>query len=231
MSIPKRVIIEYDDGSAKGVSFEMLDRQTHFQLAKLGLCHPPGEMASANYYLLLRWKDGWQEVVSINHDRVELLRYYVIRRIEDRGRLSFDVGVDDPHLFVLKRMPKEVSSLLMVGPSSVRFYPLESELEKWEGTFEAGGKKEYVKYDKTSSQYPHEFKEGPEYLSELLDGLRKTLSDKGLHPQKLLAMDQSQRIERYKEIAKETCLRGMERQEDVCGFIEFMVRRLAISPA
>ncbi len=143
--------------------------------------------------------------------------------------MSSDIGTDHPHLFVLKRMPKEVSGLLMVGLDSVRFYPLESELEKWEGTFEAGGKKEYMKYDRTSSQSPNTSMDGSDFLSDLLDGMRKKITDKGLYPKELLAMDQSQRIERYKEIAKQMGLRGMERQEDVYGFIELIVRKLAIS--
>ncbi len=229
MSLPKQVIIQYEDGSTKGVGFNEVDKQTQFQLSKLGLCPPPGGVASPKWYVLVRWKDGWQEVVGIDHDRVELLRYYVIKRMEDRGRLSFDIGADNPHLFILKRMPKEVSSLLMVGLDSVRFYPLESELEKWEGTFEAGGKKEYRKYDKTSPQSPNAFMDGLENLSDLLGGMKNKLSDMGLHPKELLAMNQSQRIERYKEIAKEMGLRGMEKQEDVYGFIELIVGRLAIS--
>jgi len=29
-------------------------------------------------YVLMRWKDGWQEVVSVESDAVDLSKYYVI---------------------------------------------------------------------------------------------------------------------------------------------------------
>ena len=41
-----------------------------------------------------------------------------------------------------------------------------------------------------------------------------------------MGMDQSPRIEEYKEIAKGAGIRGHIRQADVYGFIELLVRRL-----
>ncbi|MBA7617661.1 hypothetical protein ES703_24977 [subsurface metagenome] len=227
MSVPKRLVVEYEDSSTQEVDFGKVDSQMRFKLAELGLCPPPDHVGSSKHYLLLRWHDGWQEVLGIDKDSVELLRYYVIQRIEDRGRLSLEVGADWPELFIIRRTPRELIGLLIVSDGSVKSYELESEVERWEGIFEAGGKKEYVKYDKTDSQYPQGFSEAPEALDKLMDSLKGELDSRGLSPQKLLAMDESRRIAEYKEVARGAGIRGSERQEDVYGFIELMVRRLA----
>ena len=227
MSIPKRLVVEYEDSSTKEVDFNKVDSQTRFKLAELGLCPPPDQMGSSKHYLILQWQDGWQEVLGVDKDSIELLRYYVIQRIEDRGRLSFEVGAEYPELYIVRRAPRGLNGLLIVSDGSVKLYGLESEVERWEGIFEAGGKKEYVKFDNTDSQYPQKCSEAPAALDRLADSLKGKLDSRDLSPQKLLAMDESRRIAEYKEIAREIGIRGSERQEDVYGFIELMVKRLA----
>ncbi len=80
------------------------------ELARLGLAPVPQSIGSAKQYLLMKWRDGWQEVGGIDRDTAELLRYYVIERIEDRGRLSLDVGADYPELFVIERTPRDLTA-------------------------------------------------------------------------------------------------------------------------
>ena len=161
MSQPKRLVVTYDDGSTKEADFADLDGQLRLQLAELGLCPPLDRVGAAKHYLLVRWQDGWQEVFAVDTDSAELLRYFVIERIEDRGRLSIDVGADYPELFIIKRTPKEVTEAVIVGDDGIRSYGLGSQVERWEGIFEAGGKLEFVKYDKTSDAYPHEAERRP----------------------------------------------------------------------
>lgn len=226
MSEPERLIVSYDDGSSKEVDFNKLGREMAYELARLGLCPPPPELGSAKQYFLLQWKDGWQEVIGSDGDVAELLRYFVIRRIEDRGRLSFEVGADFPDLFIIKRTPMDLKRLLIVGNGSVKSYSLESDLERWEGIFDAGGKLEYVKYDKTEDQSPGEMSDAPENLDEIMDDLKDELEKMGFSSQELLGMDQSKRIEAYKRIAQGIGIRGHVRQADVYGFVELLVRRL-----
>jgi hypothetical protein len=88
MSEPKRLVVKYDDGSTKEADFADLNGQLRRQLAELGLCPPLKRVGAAKHYLLVRWQDGWQEVFAVDSDSAELLRYFVIERIEDRGRLS-----------------------------------------------------------------------------------------------------------------------------------------------
>ena len=53
------------------------------------------------------------------------------------------------------------------------------------------------------------------------------LDEKGLNPRKLLETDQSQKVANYKEIAQAMGIRSYQRQEDVYGFIDSVVARLA----
>jgi hypothetical protein len=227
MSIPKRLVVEYDDGSTKAIPFNNVDRQVQFQLAKSGLCPPPSGVGSSKQYLLFQWQDGWQEVVGMDSDVVELLRYYSIERIEYKGKLILEVGSDYPEVFVIGRRPRELTSLLIAGSDgTVKSYQLESEVKRREGFLDEGGKNEFVKFDKKDPRYPHEFSEEPEALTKIMDSVKKELGSKGLSPQQVLAVDESERIDMYKEVAKGIGVRAKERQEDVYGFIEMMVRLL-----
>jgi hypothetical protein len=225
MSQPKRLVVAYEDGSTKEADFSGLDGQLRLKLAQLGLCPPPDEVGTAKHYLLMRWQDGWHEVIGIDADAAELLRYYVIQRIEDRGRLSLDVGADYPELIIVERTPRELIAATIVGGDGVKSYALGSEAERWEGIFEAGGKKEFVKYDKTSDAYPHERVEGPEALAEIGDALLDELEKKGLTPKALLSMEEPLRIAEYKALAGSVGIRGARKQQDVYGFIEMLLRR------
>ena len=165
----------------------------------------------------------------MDSNSIELLRYYVIRRIEDTGRLSLEVGASCPQLFIINRMPKDLDSLLIVDNDRARYYELESEIETCEGVFEAGGKREYTKYDKTDPGYSHSFRQGDEVLADLLHSLRRELYKDGLSAEELLTKDERAKIIEYEEIARRMGTRGKEIQKDVYGFMELMVTRLAAS--
>lgn len=225
MSQPKRLVVTYEDGSTKEADFAETDGELRLKLAQLGLCPPLDQVGTSKHYLLIRWQDGWQEVFGIDKGSAELLRYYVIQRIEDRGRLSLDVGADYPELLIVERTPKDVIGATIVSSDSVKSYALASEVERWEGIFEAGGKKEFVKYDKTSDAYPHESSEDPEALAEVLSALEGELQKEGLTPRALLSMQEPLRVAEYKRLASGVGIRGGREQQDVYGFIELLLRR------
>jgi hypothetical protein len=226
MTVPKQLIVRYEDGSQKELDFDKLDETLQSELAKLGLCPPPGEIGSAKHYILMQWKNGWQEVIGSNKDTVDFLRYFVIRRIEHRGRISFEVGDEYPIFYVLRRLPMDLNRLLIVSKDRVSSYDLSTAIERHEGTFEAGGKLEYVKWDRTDSKFPSEMSDAPKNLDETLSALREALKNKGIDTQDLLGADPSRRIESYREIAKGMGIRGYQRQADVYGFIEFLLSKL-----
>ena len=226
MSEPKKLLVEYDDGSTREVDYEKVDGETRFHLAKLGLSPAGDRVGAAKSYLLLRWKDGWQEVLGVDGSSVDLLRYYVIERIEDRGRLALETGGEYPELVVIKRTPRDVTAAIIVGEDGVKSFALDRSVERWEGIFEAGGKREHVKFDKTGDKYPHEVDTAEESLAPMLDALKGQLDKAGLVPAGLLAMDESERVAAYKVLASGAGIRGFARQEDVYGFVEAMITRL-----
>ena len=230
MSEPKHLTVEYDDGSTKTIDFSKLDKDVCLALANLNLCPHQALIGTSKHYVLLEW-DGWQEVVGVDRESVELVRYYVIRRIEDRGRLSFEVGSDDPELFIVKRLPRELKGVLIAGASGMRAYDFSSETERWEGIFESAGKIEYVKYDKTDPGYQRGPAETAARVPHLREALQGELAKRGFGPRELLVAEESQRLEVYREIATGMGIRGKERQADVYGFIELLVKQLAKASA
>ena len=223
----KRLIIEYEDGTGKRLEPGEIGAAVQSSLADAGLCTQLPEISQAKHYLVMQWKDGWQEVMSINGNVADLLRYYVISRIEDRGRLVLDLGADYPELQVIERTPMEIRRLLIVGSGSVKSYNLELEVEGYEGTFEAGGKKEFTRYDRDNPYFQSEFSEAPDITGEIENTVAAVLKDKGLNPADLLATEQDRRIQEYADIARTAGIRGAQRQSDVYGFLELVLKKLA----
>jgi hypothetical protein len=222
----KGLLFEYEDGSTKSVSANNLAASVHFALAAAGFCSPPEQISAAGYYLVLEWKDGWKEVVGINQGAASLIRYYVNRRIEDQGRIALDVGEDYPQLRIIERRPMEISRLLIVGDAGVKSYELQSVIESYEGIFEDGGKKEYKKFDIANSYFQNEFSEGPENLASIKNDVANELKKKGLSAQDLLCLPPEQRIREYQQIGKAMGIMAVERQNDVYGFLETLLRKL-----
>lgn len=227
MSAPKRLLIEFEDGSTRAVEYAALDKPVREALARLGLAPFPPGIAASKHYAVLRWDDGWQEVAAVDRDTVDLIRYFVIRRIEDRGRLSFEVGGEWPALFIIERMPDELASVLVVGPDGSQIYAFDGALERFEGTFDAGGKREYVKFDGTNPRAPQHQGQGSEVLAAMIDSVKTELDRMGTTLQAIRGTDESQRVQAYRDVAAGLGLMGHERQEDVYGLIEMLMEMAA----
>ncbi len=227
MSAPKRLLIEYEDGSTRAVEYAALDKPLREALSRLGLAPSPSGIAASKHYAVLRWEDGWQEVVAVDRDTADLIRYFVIRRIEDRGRLSFEVGGEWPVLFIIERMPDELASVLVVGTDGSQLYALDGALERFEGTFAAGGKREYVKFDGTSPRSPQHQGQGSEVLAAMIDSVRTEVDRMGTTLQAIRGTDDSGRVRAYRDVAAGLGLMGHERQEDVYGLIEMLMEMAA----
>ncbi|OPY75645.1 MAG: hypothetical protein A4E65_03479 [Syntrophorhabdus sp. PtaU1.Bin153] len=226
MSEPNHLTVTYDDGSTRTVDFSKVASEVRLALAKMNLCSLQPDVHTCRHYVLLEW-DGWQEVVGLDCEFVELLRYFVIRRIEDRGRLSFNIGSDEPELFIIKRLPKELKGIIVAGDGDMKAYDFSPEVERWEGIFETGGKIEYVKHDKAiKAGREQNSTDAMARAADLFEALARELQKRNLNSRDLVAMNHTQKLGAYREIAKGMGLRGMQRQEDVYGFIEFLLKRL-----
>jgi len=220
MISPRRLIIEYEDGSKKVTEFGQLDNETWLELSRSGLCPPPPKK-TLDHYVLMRWKDGWQEVVGIPKEKAELLRYYTLERTEEVGRMAFAVAEDYPLLFLIKRLPRHIETLLLVGHTEVKEYLLEEKR-----TVKEGGKIEHILYDRKDPS-PCERAEG--WVAEIKEQLKAEIEKKGFSPEQLLSLDDHQKLQAYFDLAKALGIRGMERQEDVYGFIQLMAKNLSAS--
>jgi hypothetical protein len=227
----KGLELEYEDGTRQRINPDDLDINLQYRLTELGLCSAPPEISRSKHYLIMEWRNGWRETVAVNHDAASLIRYFVIHRLEDRGRLSLDVGDENPELMIIERLPSQLSRLLIVGDGGVKAYELGSELEVYEGIFEAGGKKEYWKYDRENPHFQKAYSESPEGIKDIENAVAGALKEKGLSPAGLLAAAPDKRREAYRDIAVEAGIRGMKRQSDVYGLVEMLLRRLSGSSA
>lgn len=223
MTVPKRLIIEFEDGSKKAIDFSQLTRPARLELSRMGLCLPtPPISESSKNYLLLRWKNGWQEVIGVDKNSVDLLRYYILERTEEVGRIVLNVNEDYPVLLIVNRLPKELDRLMIVGGGNAKGYLLEPNVKK-----EEGDKIEHVEYDKAERYFqPQPEGQGKVWFTEVIETLKNELSQKGLSAEKLLNEDPINRVKEYKDLAKVLPLRATERQEDVYGFIQLMIEKM-----
>ena len=225
MKEPKQLTIEYEDGSVKTIPFSQLDRSIWRELSRRGLCSSPSGAEPSKSYLLLHWKNGWQEVVGVDQDSVDLLRYYILERVEETGRVVLQAGADYPLLLTVKRLPKELESLAIVGSEPAKVYEVEPKKKK-----EEGDKIEHVEFDRAERHFqPHSKQTGQDAVQEMPRLLAAEITKKNLSPQKLLNLEPGQKVAMFRELAKAMGIRAMEKQEDLYGFLQLMVGKLAVS--
>jgi hypothetical protein len=221
MSGPKSVVVEYDDSTRREISFNQVGRQAQLELASLGLCNAPcAEKPKA--YLLLQWKDGWKEIVAVDERATELLRYYTIERVEEIGRISLETGSCGPELLLIKRLPGDIESILLVGNEELKAYGLQEKV-----TIKEGGKVEHVFYDKKRPNFcEHDAVTASAWYAVILDSIEKELQSKGVSATSVLVKGEDERLAFYKELVDVLGLKGTERQQDVHGFLQAALQKI-----
>lgn len=220
MSRPRTVVVELEDSTRREIPVSALGLQAQIELA--AACGDRGD-GSKKSFVLLQWKDGWREVVAVDQSVTELLRYYTIERAEQIGRLSLETSGSYPELLVVDRLPGRVESILLVSTDGVQTYALEEKV-----TIKEGGKLEHVFYDKKRPSFSKaDTAEAASHYDEILKSVKGALERRGLSATSLLAKGSATRVAVYKELANEVGLKGTTRQEDVYGFLEAAVEKLA----
>lgn len=227
--VPRKVVVEYADGSARTIDCSGLQPEVNRELMQALAGAVEDASGAAGSYVVLSWEDGWQEVVKLGSEMAQLVRYFVIRRIEDRGRLSFDTGGEWPELLVLERTPDELCGALVVSDERVDQYRFGEALERYEGTFEAGGKKEFVKFDRTNDRAPRKCEDGSEALSAMVKAVQQRLMEMGREPESISLEPVERRLKTYAELADVLGLVGHARQADVYNFVEMLLLRASIA--
>jgi len=212
--IPRRLIVEYGDGYRKEVNFSKLSRVAQAELTRMtGSPSLLPLMQVTQKYLLLKWKDGWQEVTSIEADCGEPSRYYVIKRVEESGRLVLERSSDYPELVIIGRRPRQIEKMVILDDKSTKTYALDQDSTTMEG-------------GRTSYHYRLNA-DDVNYMDEVMASLRKALEGNGIEAKELLALSDTKRARECERIRKKIGLRASGKQEDVLGFIQVMLVVLA----
>lgn len=222
----KNISLNYEDGTTKTFNTGELSNQLRTALTEAGFYKPTSEISKAKNYIVMQWGDGWKEVMAVNSDFVDLIRYYVIRRIEDRGRIALDTRTGYPELIVIERQPKEMCRMMIINGKKVKSYGLETEIERYEGIFEDGGKKEYKKFERGEPFFTNQIDESGDNLDDIKNAVSETLKKLNILPDELINMDTDLRMVKYKDIARVANIYGFKSEGDVYGFIELILKNL-----
>ena len=219
MSGPKRIVVEYEDGTRREAPFGTLSRQTQAELSSLGSAEAA---RTPKNFLLLEWKDGWKEVAAVDGRASELLRYYTLERVEEIGRLSLDAADAYPELLLIKRLPRHIENILFVGRESLQAYALEEKTAVKEG-----GKIEHILYDKKKPNFKMEdASAASRRFAAVLGSLNEELQKKGLRGSAVVAMSGEERRQLYSDLAHALGLRGNRQQQDVYEFLQLALEKL-----
>jgi len=111
----KMITVQFDDGTEKQIPPEELSEAALAEMARTGLSADRQEGGANSRFVLLEWKDGWKEVIKVAPDSQEFIRYYVIRRPEESGRLVLKRNSSDyPELVEISRKPKELQRVTII---------------------------------------------------------------------------------------------------------------------
>ena len=111
---PLKIKIEYDDGSLKECGIDELSGEGKKELAALGLIPREAKGAYGGRYVLVEWKGGWKEIYPAPEYATEVRSYFVIRRVEETGRLFLEKEEGYPALIEILRKPQEVEKVTLL---------------------------------------------------------------------------------------------------------------------
>ena len=158
-------------------------------------------------YVMMKWKDGWQEVVAVEGDVVDFNKYYVIERLEQYGRLVLNRPKGAvPDLIVIDRDPTGIEKVaLLDGDDQQRTLAAKD-------TYREG----------TRLEYNYNLPEGGDLSGELTAKLKEVLAAKGMSAKDLLLKGDADII----AVAKAANIVGARSQQDLVHFIKLLLRKI-----
>ena len=162
-------------------------------------------------YVLMKWKDGWQEVLAIDGDAIDFDKYYVIERKEYFGRLVYNMPESEyPGLIVIDRAPMEIEQIVMMEGDDERDL-------KQVSTYKEGDRIEY--------NYELQKDEGS-LIVEVSKKVKEVLAKRGISEKEVLSKCDSERFNELEAIAKDARINGSKKQDDVVGFTQMIIEKL-----
>lgn len=155
-------------------------------------------------YALITWKDGYQEVASLDEKTKGVLRYYVIERVEKSGRLSFESPADYPDLKVISRKPDQIENIVMTENGHEKVFILVPKEEKSEGG---------------RTDHHFEVKEtGDKGLSALVEKAKEAAQELGVDT-KSVTEDE---LEKIRKAVRISCF---EKQSEALEFVKLLLKK------
>jgi hypothetical protein len=199
---PRKIWIEYDDGSKVDSPFDALPFPLQAEILRQPFASRPSPSPEEEKFILLEWNEGWKEVIEVDRRCTAIHRYYVISRPEDIGRLSLGKEDGYPELLEILRRPMDLKRLTFVD--TFRLGPAKSERE---------GKK-------TDHFFP--LTKDTDGLSELYPSFKEALAEEGMTVKELEAQDPAEPGGVVERIARRLGLRAGQRQQDLLDFLIYL---------
>jgi hypothetical protein len=102
---PETLTITYPGGASATIRFDELPATLRSEILRQPFAATNSSDPAAESYVLLEWEDGWKEVVQVEAGCTGILRYYVISRTEEVGRLSLEHESGYPVVLEVERRP------------------------------------------------------------------------------------------------------------------------------
>jgi len=206
MSIPrpKKITVQFDDDASTVMDFADLTRSLQQEILKQpDFCRSNTEADTGNF-VLLKWADGWREVIQIDSGCTGINRYYVITRPEDVGRLSLDTEDGYPELIEIIRKPLDLKSVDFIDSYQISLERSDREGKKIDHFFS--------------------LEKGGDALQEAINRFQKAVADEGIDLTELASQPQDQARDTLESIARHMGLVASQRQQDLLDFVTFLVR-------
>jgi hypothetical protein len=201
---PRKIVIEYDDGSKAASAFDALPFPLQAEILRQPFAGRPSPSPEEEKFVLLEWDDGWKEVIEVDRRCTGINRYYVISRPEDMGRLSLRKEDGYPELLEIVRKPLDLKRLTFVD--TFRLGPARSERE---------GKK-------TDHFFP--LTKDTDGLPGLAHALKEALAEEGIELKDLEAKDPAERGGVVERIGRKLGVRAGQRYRDLLDFFVYLVK-------
>jgi hypothetical protein len=202
--MPKRIAVQYDDGSSTEVDFADLTYPLQQELLRQPALSRPNPDADKENFVLLDWGDGWQEVIQVDSGCTGINRYYVITRPEEVGRLSLKKSDGYPELIEILRTPLDLKTV-----GFVESYQLSLERSATEGK----------KVDHFFS-----LKKGADVLKKAMERFQQAVAEEGIDLEALQSQEPEQVRETWEKIARRMRIMASQRQQDVLDFVAYLAK-------
>lgn len=201
---PKKIVVEFDDGSIAEANFDTLPSRLRFELLRQPFASQPSPNPENEKFLLLEWKDGWKEVIEVDATCKDINRYYVISRPEDVGRLSLKKQNGYPELIEIERNPLDLKKITFLDTYQLTLKRSDREGKKTDHFFSLA-------------------KEG-NALSDEKKAFKQAVAETGVDPIAIRSQDPTKLHEKYELIRRKMGLKATRRQQDVYDFIVYLAK-------